>query len=157
VKRGIAVAPNRSAHVLLLARILVGLLVGLLMVCAGCVAGCATQTTLSDDQAFTTAYEEHQSGIQVFGSGTVVRILADDDQGSRHQRFIVALASGQTLLISHSIDVAPRVPGLEEGDRVEFSGVYEWNSEGGLVHWTHHDPGGLHRPGWIKHQGSVYD
>lgn len=154
MKKGIGVAPNRSTHVLLLVGVLAGVLVGLLMVW---VTGCATQTTLSGDQAFATAYEEHQSGIQVSGTGTVVRILADDDQGSRHQRFIVALASGQTLLISHNIDVAPRVPGLEEGDRLEFSGVYEWNSEGGLVHWTHHDPDGLHRPGWIKHQGTVYD
>ena len=136
----------------------VGLFVGLLMGCAaGCATGCTSQTTLSGDQAFATAYEEHQSGIQVSGAGTVVRVLADDDQGSRHQRFIVALASGQTLLISHNIEVAPRVPGLEEGDRVEFSGVYEWNSEGGLVHWTHHDPEGLHQPGWIKHRGTVYE
>lgn len=123
----------------------------------GSAVGCGTQATLSGDQAFATAYEEHQSGLQVFGAGVVVRILSDDDEGDRHQRFIVALDSGQTLLITHNIDIAPRVAGLQEGDRVEFSGVYEWNEEGGVVHWTHHDPDGTHRAGWIEHEGIVYE
>ena len=109
------------------------------------------------DAAFATAYEERRSDVQISGAGTVVRLLADDDEGSRHQRFIVALASGQTLLVAHNIDVAPRVAGLQEGDAVEFSGVYEWNEEGGVVHWTHHDPDGTHQDGWIKHEGQVYD
>lgn len=122
----------------------------------GSLAGCTAQSTVSGDEAFATAYEEHQNGVQVSGAGTVVRVLADDDEGSRHQRFIVALASGQTLLIAHNIDIAPRIPGLGEGDRVEFAGVYEWNSEGGLVHWTHHDPDGVHRAGWVKYEGNVY-
>jgi hypothetical protein len=52
--------------------------------------------------------------------------------------------------------VAPRVDGLQVGDLVEFRGVYEWNDEGGAVHWTHHDPEGSHEPGWLKHDGSVY-
>jgi hypothetical protein len=57
---------------------------------------------------------------QVHGSGIVTRILADDDEGSRHQRFILRLPSGQTLLIAHNIDLAPRVAELEEGDTVEY-------------------------------------
>ena len=82
--------------------------------------------------------------------------LPDDTEGDRHQRFIVRLASGQTLLIAHNIDVAPRVEGLDEGDTVGFRGVYEWSDEGGSVHWTHHDPDGSHAPGWILHQGRTY-
>ncbi|RPI32003.1 MAG: DUF3465 domain-containing protein, partial [Actinomycetota bacterium] len=89
--------------------------------------------------------------------GTVIRILADDTEGDRHQRFIVRLASGQTLLIAHNIDVAPRVADLREGDAVAFRGVYQWNAEGGLVHWTHHDPDGSHAPGWIRHEGRTYE
>jgi hypothetical protein len=42
------------------------------------------------------------------------------------------------------------------GDTVEFSGQYEWNSQGGVVHWTHHDPAGEHRAGWLKHRGVTY-
>jgi hypothetical protein len=83
-------------------------------------------------------------------------VLSDDNDGSRHQRFVVALASGQTLLISHNIDLAPRVVGLRKGDVVSFSGEYEWNAEGGVIHWTHHDPRKRHPAGWIKHDGKVY-
>ncbi len=123
----------------------------------GCAAGCGTHVAPSGDEAFATVYDQHQSGVQMSGSGTVSRLLADDDDGSRHQRFILSLASGQTLLVAHNIDVASRIVGLQEGDRVDFSGVYEWNSQGGLIHWTHHDPDGVHERGWIEHEGVVYE
>jgi hypothetical protein len=86
----------------------------------------------------------------------VTRILADDLAGSRHQRFVVRLASGQTVLIAHNIDIAPRVAGLQKGDRVRFYGEYMWNEKGGMVHWTHHDPDGRHVAGWLKHNGRTY-
>jgi hypothetical protein len=115
-----------------------------------------TGQSTTSDQLLTRAYENRQSNIHVGGSGVVVKILPDDLHGSRHQRFILRLSSGQTILISHNIDLAHRVDALREGDTVEFSGEYEWNSEGGVVHWTHRDPGGRHKGGWLKHNGSVY-
>lgn len=105
------------------------------------------------EDALAAAFEARQSGIQVAGSGRVIRILADDDDGDRHQRFILELSSGQTLLISHNIDVGSRVDGLRVGDTVTFHGVYEWNDRGGVVHWTHHDPDGVHESGWLEHDG----
>ena len=33
------------------------------------------------------AYADHKSDVQVNGSGTVVRVLRDDNKGSRHQKF----------------------------------------------------------------------
>ncbi|HVY83004.1 MAG TPA: DUF3465 domain-containing protein [Steroidobacteraceae bacterium] len=97
-----------------------------------------------------------RAGSQFESAGTVVRVLADDNDGSRHQRFIVRLASGRTVLIAHNIDLAPRVAGLEAGDTVEFSGEFEDNDKGGVVHWTHHDPQGRHVAGWIRHRGRTY-
>lgn len=96
------------------------------------------------------------SGTQVQGSGIVTRMLRDDDNGSRHQRFILQLSSGQTLLIAHNIDLAPRIADLREGDRVEYYGEYEWNAKGGVVHWTHLDPSGRHGAGWLKHDGRTF-
>jgi len=107
--------------------------------------------------AISAAFDAGHSGVQVRGAGTVSRILADDDDGSRHQRFILELDSGRTLLISHNIDLAPRIETLREGDAVSFNGVYEWNDRGGLVHWTHHDPRGQHEPGWLRHDGRIYE
>lgn len=108
------------------------------------------------DGAIASAFQNQQSGVQVTGSGVVTRILDDDTEGGRHQRFILRLASGQTLLVAHNIDIAPRIASLQVGDSVEFNGVYEWNSEGGVIHWTHHDPDGQHVPGWLAHEGSTY-
>ena len=84
-----------------------------------------------------------------------MRLLPDDDEGSRHQRFVIQLGNRQTLLIAHNIDLARRIPvGL--GDRIRFRGVYEWNDLGGLVHWTHDDPLGVELGGWIEHRKRVY-
>lgn len=111
----------------------------------------------ASDSVIAEAYEHRRSDLQVEGRGEVVRVLADDVEGSRHQRFILRLGSGQTLLIAHNIDLAPRLSDLKEGDRVEFFGEYEWNAKGGVVHWTHKDPRGRHEAGWLRHQGRTYE
>jgi hypothetical protein len=103
------------------------------------------------------AYAQQRSDVEVTGSGRVTRVLGDDSLGDRHQRFILELPSGHTVLIAHNIDLAPRVERLAVGDAVEFHGIYEWNDKGGVVHWTHHDPQGQHEPGWLKHQGRTYE
>jgi hypothetical protein len=110
----------------------------------------------TDDSAIGRAFASRASDIQVEGEGTVARLLPDDLNGSRHQRFIVELASGQTLLLSHNIDISPRIAGLKTGDSVQFSGEYVWNEKGGVIHWTHHDPKGRHIAGWVKHNGKTY-
>jgi hypothetical protein len=86
----------------------------------------------------------------------VVRILPDDPKPPRHERFIVQLASGQTVLIAHNIDIAPRVDELKAGDSIRFYGEYVWNEKGGVIHWTHHDPQGRHVAGWVKRNGKTY-
>ena len=94
--------------------------------------------------------------MQVHGSGIVAKVLKDDEEGSRHQRFILHMDSGQSVLFAHNIDLASRVPDLYAGERVEFEGEYEWNEKGGVVHWTHRDPSGRHPAGWLKVAGAVY-
>ena len=102
------------------------------------------------------AIARRQSDVQVRGSGKVIRLLPDDNDGSRHQKFIVRLDSGNTILIAHNIDLAPRIDRLRRGDRIEFYGEYEWNDRGGVVHWTHDDPAGRHEDGWLRHKGKTY-
>lgn len=109
------------------------------------------------DAALQAAFEAQRGDLQIEGQGTVIKVLPDDNKGSRHQRFILRLGSGQTVLVAHNIDLAPRVPGLAEGDTVTFFGEYEWNPQGGVIHWTHHDPGGRHLGGWLRHRGQTYE
>ena len=108
------------------------------------------------DAQLARLFQEQATGVQVAGSGTVSRILADDDDGSRHQRFILELDSGQTLLIAHNVDIAPRLEGLKVGDQVSFYGEYAYSDQGGTIHWTHHDPQGKHVAGWLEWKGRRY-
>ncbi len=117
----------------------------------------STEKSTQNNQAVTDAYQNQLSDIQISGSGNVKYILSDDNKGSRHQRFILRLPSGQSLLVAHNIDLAPKIKTLQKGDAVQFFGEYEWNSEGGVIHWTHHDPGGRHVGGWLKHNGQKYE
>ena len=134
------------------------------LVCALIWAGCGSAVQPSrhngvaagDDSPIGRAFNTRTSDVQVEGEGIITRILSDDLAGRRHQRFIVRLKSGQTVLIAHNIDIAPRVAGLQEGDGVRFYGEYVWNEEGGVIHWTHHDPEGRHAAGWLKHNGRTY-
>jgi hypothetical protein len=101
------------------------------------------------------AYRKADTGCWIEDRGFVRRLLSDDDDGSRHQRFVLQLRDGQTLLIAHNIDLAQRIP-LGLGDRVQFRGMYEWNDLGGLVHWTHHDPQGIEDGGWVRYRTKLY-
>jgi len=141
-------------------RIFIAVVVAYALLSAGCgsTAPSASQNSggAGDDGQIARAFENKTSDVQVEGEGVVTKILSDDLSGSRHQRFIVSLASGQTILIVHNIDLAERVDGLQTGDSVRFYGEYVWNEQGGKVHWTHHDPQGSHVAGWLKHNGRTY-
>ena len=116
---------------------------------------CGVRPTQPD--AVAQAFEQHQSNVNVEGEGVVSKILSDDTEGLPHQRFILRLASGQTVLIEHNTDVAPRINDLKHGDALSFLGEYVWNQQGGLIHWTHHDPANRHSAGWLKHAGRTYE
>ena len=100
-------------------------------------------------------YRQRISGEMVRVDGRVIKLLTDDNQGSRHQRFIIDIDPGLTILIAHNIDLAPRVP-LRLREKIEIFGQYEWNEKGGVIHWTHKDPNGTHAEGWIKYKDKLY-
>jgi hypothetical protein len=103
------------------------------------------------------AFAEHLSGVQVTADGAVTRLLSDDTGPSgSHQRFIMQVkGSTQTLLIENNIDIGKRVP-VATGDEVIVHGEYVWNDQGGLIHFTHHDPAHTHDNGWIELRGLRY-
>ncbi len=88
-------------------------------------------------------------------NGKIVQILKDDTQGSRHQKFLISPNNDITLLVAHNIDLVQRVP-ISKGDSISLFGRYEWNHRGGVMHWTHHDPAGKKKGGWIKAHGKTY-
>lgn len=117
---------------------------------------CFSTVLFANNYLIKESYVSKQSDVQVEGVGRVVKILRDDTKGSRHQRFILKLNVGITVLIAHNIDLAPRVKNLRVGDTVSFYGEYEYNKKGGVVHWTHDDPRSRHENGWLLHRNIIY-
>ena len=112
--------------------------------------------SLNTEAQLENLFQTQASGVQIAGHGVVTQLLSDDNEGDRHQRFILKLSSGQTLLIAHNIDIAPRLDGLAVGDQVAFFGEYTYNAQGGTIHWTHHDPQGSHVAGWLEWNGQRF-
>ena len=103
----------------------------------------------------TRIYDQRDSGSWIEATGLVRRLIRDDSDDSAHQRFVLDLRNGQTVLVAHNIDLAERVP-VSLGDRVRLRGLYEWNDLGGLVHWTHRDPLGIEDGGYIRYRRRLY-
>lgn len=108
------------------------------------------------------AYRLRRSGVFLTVEGRVSRVLQDDREGVPHQRFILRLDSGLTLLVSHNTAVAPRAP-VRPGDRLRVRGEYRWSAKGGVLHFTHRPAGrspgrpGAGAGGWIQTpDGRVY-
>jgi hypothetical protein len=116
----------------------------------------ASTVTSASDQLLLNAFQSEQSDLQIEGQGIVIKLLPDDTTGDKHQKFILKLTTDQTLLVSHNIDLAPRIDLLGLGDSVEFYGEYEWNDQGGVIHWTHKDPVGKHPDGWLRYNDILY-
>jgi hypothetical protein len=112
--------------------------------------------TPSNNKRTEQTIQQYTSNQQLEITGKVITLLSDDNKGRRHQRFIIELESGLTILVAHNIDLAPKIDSLVVGDTVSLYGEYEWNDKGGVMHWTHHDPANNHPNGWIKHQGKTY-
>jgi hypothetical protein len=94
----------------------------------------------------------------VTADGVVVRTFTDRTSNTgTHEQFIIKLASQDlTVEIEHNISIGKRVP-VAAGDHVIVHGEYIWNAEGGLIHFTHHDPQGTHENGYIVDNGTTYD
>ena len=99
--------------------------------------------------AVEQAFAAQRSGLWLETSGRVIRTLRDDNEGARHQKFILQLDGGHSVLVAHNIDLARRIP-AREGVSLTVRGRYEWNDRGGVIHWTHHDPDGREQGGWIE-------
>ena len=115
-------------------------------------------TPQPDDAGIVRDYQQHRSQVEVTADGTVVRLLADSNGPSGpHERFVVRLQTADlTLLVEHNLSIGRRVP-VRVGDRVVVHGEYLWNAQGGLIHFTHHDPQGSHEGGFIEDGGQTYD
>jgi hypothetical protein len=109
----------------------------------------ADYADLTQQGSLQQAYAAGQSGVWLEARGHISRVLRDDNKGARHQKFILQLDDGHTVMVAHNIDLARRIPARENLSLL-VRGRYEWNDRGGVIHWTHHDPDGRLQGGWIE-------
>ncbi len=145
---------TRSGSRLLTLLVLLGLLVWQYYQQSGTGPDAVTVTPAGDN-VVQAAFEARRSGVWMETGGRISRLLSDDNDGSRHQRFILDVGDGHTVMVAHNIDLAERIP-VGVGDTLSLRGRYEWNERGGVIHWTHHDPQGQEQGGWIRRDGTLY-
>ena len=119
------------------------------------VPACAPATP--DNAAVERDYAQQRSAVEVTAQGVVTSVLADDTGPSgTHQRFIIRLTgTTQTVLVDNNVTIGRRAP-VAPDDDVIVHGEYVWNDQGGLIHFTHHDPAPAHEGGWIELNGTRY-
>ena len=115
----------------------------------------ANALTANDDHEILEAQSAHERNVEVTARVEVKKVLRDDLEGSRHQRFILELSNDTTVLVAHNIDMAPKIP-IHPGDSLVIHGAYIWKEQGGVIHWTHHSDTPRHESGFVDFNGFRY-
>ncbi|HET9030097.1 MAG TPA: DUF3465 domain-containing protein [Candidatus Aquilonibacter sp.] len=104
------------------------------------------------------AYGGQLTNGEVVADGTVRQILGERrGRSGDHEGYLIQLGGDCDLVlkVETNTDITGPIP-LRPGERVVVKGVYIYNPMGGLIHWTHHDPGGRHEGGFVKAGGLLY-
>jgi len=111
-----------------------------------------------NDVAVCDAYHGTSSGVEVIADGTVQRLLGTrEGRSGEHEGFLLQLRSGcvLTLRVETNVDFTGPIP-LRAGEAVVVKGEYEYETLGGVIHWTHRDPRGRHAGGYVEAGGMYY-
>lgn len=116
-----------------------------------------SEEAMRNDRDLAGAVEGHVNRRQFLEGGNmeVVKVLPDDNNGLKHQSWIVRLSNGRELRAVYNVDMCERVP-VRVGDRVAMGGEFIWTKYGGLLHWLHHDPRGQRPDGYVYLNGKFY-
>ena len=106
--------------------------------------------------AFIRAYQERVSGLQLSVSGKITHVFPSPETGDQHQKFIVQLDAGQSVMVIHNRALGSAIDGLLEGETIEVFGEYQWDQGGGIIRRTHQDPASHRQAGWVKYKGRIY-
>lgn len=111
---------------------------------------------VTDDSRLVAAFKARR-GVDFIEAGNLVvtKLLPDDNQGLRHQKWQARLSNGGILTIVYNSDMDEKVP-LNVGDVFSVGGQFIWTGNGGLIHWVHDDPKGRRPDGYVLFDGVQY-
>lgn len=125
-----------------------------------CASACGGGTAEQPNNAQICAlYASGSGGVEVIAQGTVLGILGTRGGPSgEHEGFLLKLNEQCDLLlrVETNVDITGPVP-LQTGEVVTVKGQFEDDPEGGVIHWTHHDPSGRHVSGYVEADGKIYE
>ncbi|MGR4065109.1 MAG: DUF3465 domain-containing protein [Vulcanimicrobiaceae bacterium] len=125
---------------------------------AAMLAGCSSGTETEGNAAVCRAFDTQSSAVEVVAEGDVTRVLGvRAGRTSPHQGFLVRLDSTCAVVVrvEANTDFTGTMP-IRPGARVAVKGEYEFDSRGGVIHWTHRDPRGRHEGGYVRVGGQYY-
>jgi len=115
----------------------------------------SSQNTLNDADIVRAVNDQRRVNFVEGGGMEVIRVLPDDNNGLKHQKWVVRLSNGKTMQAVYNSDMCPRVP-VKVGDVVAMGGMFLWTNTGALLHWLHHDPRGNRPDGYVYLNGKYY-
>ena len=123
---------------------------------SGAGSGQSSPAQSIDQSQLLQAQAARARKVELMFSARVKKILPDDTKGLPHQRLLLDVENGSTVLLAHDIKYAPKVP-VQVGDVIVVKGEYVWNRKGGVVHWTHRSDTPRHEGGYIEFSGQRYE
>jgi len=123
-------------------------------------AGCSNPGADPQNGPVYQAWRAERSYVEVTAAGSVARVLGTElGPSGEHEGFLLHLAGaagrGLTVRIEDNIDLTGPIP-ITEGESIVVRGEYIFDPRGGLIHYTHRDPGGRHAAGYIEAGGKLY-
>ncbi|HEX8806223.1 MAG TPA: DUF3465 domain-containing protein [Candidatus Aquilonibacter sp.] len=121
-------------------------------------AACSGQAEQPNNAQVCSLYASGSSGVEVIAQGTVFGVLGTREGPSgQHEGFLLKLNQECDLMlrVETNVDITGPVP-LQNGETATVKGQFEDDAEGGVIHWTHHDPSGRHVAGYVEVNGKLY-
>lgn len=130
-------------------------LAALALALGGCASGAHNLQS-----AISTCAAQPQGYVEVYiPDARVVRVLGErEGRSGMHEGFLITAPDGsqsvaRAFKVEDNTDITGPIP-LQRGDAVSLLGQFECDDS--VIHWTHHDPRGRHRSGYIEVHGTRY-
>jgi hypothetical protein len=110
-----------------------------------------------NDVAVCAALRQQRSGVEVIADGTVAYVPTYAAPSGEHEGFFIRLRSGcaATLRVETNTAFTGPIP-LRVGERVIVKGEFDYDADGGVIHWTHRAFGSHHASGYVEAGGRFY-
>jgi hypothetical protein len=114
-------------------------------------AACNSQPEQPDNGAICNDYAHQESHQEVIAHGMVADVFGESEGPSgEHEGYLLKLDGDCDLLlrVETNTSITGPIP-IRPRQELIVKGEYEFDPEGGVLHWTHHDPSARHIAGYV--------